>query len=302
MPPARATHRHRQIALAFSNVMRDQIRQQALDSPQKFVRLRKRADIARHARILAAEGAQPRDEVWIRQKAHVENKIRVRGNAVAKSKAHHGNEQRPPPRILETVNDELAQLVYVEFRGVNNHIREAPNGRHAPPLFPDSFGDRDAVAQRMRPAGLTETPNQCFVACFDEDERRGMVARQGAVENGELFDLLSFSRVHQQRGTLDFAAALVIQLAEDWNQCDGKIIHAIKAKVLEGIQHGALARAGKSSEDYQLAGVSDSGSAISSGASPGGALHGGRAANLLPAVGACWGCASPRGIWPPCGA
>src|SRR4029077_7779941 len=41
MPPARAAKRNRQIAFPFLDVMRDQINQQAFDSPQEFPGLRK---------------------------------------------------------------------------------------------------------------------------------------------------------------------------------------------------------------------------------------------------------------------
>src|SRR5260370_28010948 len=76
--PARAAERNCQVALALSNVMRDQVGQQAFDAPQKFSRLGKRPDITAHLWVFSGESAQPRHEGWLRQKSDVENQIAVR--------------------------------------------------------------------------------------------------------------------------------------------------------------------------------------------------------------------------------
>ena len=110
--------------------------------------LRKRADIARDALVFAAERPQARNKVRIRQKPHVENKVGIGGNSVAESEAHDGNQQRPSARILKTVDDELAQLVHVEFRRVDNDVREPPDRRHSPALFANALRQRSA----LRPA------------------------------------------------------------------------------------------------------------------------------------------------------
>ena len=191
----------------------------------------------------------------IGQKTHVEHQVRIRGNAVAKSEAHHGNQQRPPPRILKAVNDELAQLVNVEFGGVNDDIRETPDRRHPPPLQADSFGDGIIGTERMRTARFAEPPHQRFVARFDEHERRGMFGGELAVNPGQLFDLLAFARVHEQSRAFHFAHAFDVEFAEFGNQADRQIIDAIKSQVFERIQDGTFAGTGKAGEKNQLAGV-----------------------------------------------
>ena len=150
-----------------------------------------------------------------------------------------------------------------------------------------------SVPQRMRAARLAEAAHQSFVAGFDENERGGMFGAQLAINSRQLFDLLALARVHQQRGAFDFAAAFFVKFAEGGNQRDGKIIHAIEAKVFEGVEDGAFAGAGKAGEDDELACV----------AFP---VRVGRftaaAARLSPGGGACSGCAGLRGISPRCGA
>ena len=117
----------------------------------------------------------------------------------------------------------------------------------------------------MRAAGFAEAAQQSGVARFDEDERGGAFAAQLAINSGQLVDLRAFARVHQQGRAFHFAAAAFIELAESGNQRDGKIIDAVEAEILEGVQDGPFARAGKPGEDYELAGASF----------PVGARHGG---------------------------
>src|ERR1017187_2040454 len=94
MAPAGASQGNCEITLTLPNVMRDQIRQQALDATEKFSRLRERTNVSRDPRIFAAEWPEARDEMRIRQKPHVENQIRIGRNAVAESEAYNRYQQR----------------------------------------------------------------------------------------------------------------------------------------------------------------------------------------------------------------
>src|SRR6185369_2833027 len=105
-------------------IVRDQINEQAFDAPQKFPRLRKRTDVARHARIAPRILAQLRNKVRIRQKAHVKHKVGVRWYSIAVSEADQRNHHRPPVRFLEAPDDKLPQFMNVEFGGVDHHVGE----------------------------------------------------------------------------------------------------------------------------------------------------------------------------------
>src|ERR1700690_1640329 len=146
MPPAGATQGHGQVTLSFPNVMWNQIREQAFDAAQKFPRLWERTNVACYARILAAEGAQPRNEMRIGKKANVEDEIGVRGNPIPKAKTDDGNYHRPAVRILKTVNNELAEFVDIEFRGVNHDVGKPPDGCHPAALFTNALRHRRAVS------------------------------------------------------------------------------------------------------------------------------------------------------------
>src|SRR5271155_4441130 len=269
MAAAGAAERDGEIAFALGNIVRDQVQQQAFDAAEEFAGLREGTDVAGDAGIFAAEFPQVRDEMRIGQEADVEYQVRIRGNAVAKPKADDGDEQRAAAGILEAINYELAKLVDVEFRGVDDDIGETANGRHAAAFEANALGDGIIGAERVRTAGFAEAAEQNFVAGFDEDEGGGMFGDEFAVNSGELFDLLAFAGVNEERGAFDFAAAFDVEFAESGDQADGKIIHAVEAEVFEGVQHRTFSGAGQAGEDYELAGVTI---AISGGAAAG---HGG---------------------------
>src|ERR1700685_3132232 len=89
-----------QITFTFANVVRDQIGEQTLDASKKLRGLRKRTDVSPHFRVLTGKFAQARNEMRIRQKTDVEDEVGVGGDAVAKSKADHGNHERTLVRVL----------------------------------------------------------------------------------------------------------------------------------------------------------------------------------------------------------
>src|SRR5215469_2697563 len=77
MASTRASESHREITFSLGNVIRKQIADQALKAAHELTGLRERANVTRHARILAAEGAKARNKMRIGEKAHVENQIGI---------------------------------------------------------------------------------------------------------------------------------------------------------------------------------------------------------------------------------
>src|SRR5215469_17177444 len=121
MLSARAAYGYRQIALALANVMRNQIGKQALDAAQEFSGLRERANVLANLWIRAVVWAQTWNEMRIGKKAHVKDQVRIRRHAITIAKADHGNQQRPRVGILEARGNEVAKLVHVELRGIDDH-------------------------------------------------------------------------------------------------------------------------------------------------------------------------------------
>src|SRR5256884_6636592 len=121
-----------QVTFSFANVMRDQIGQQAFDAAQEFPGLRKRADIPPYFRIFPRERPQPRHEMRIGQKSHVENQVRIRRHSVAVPETHDRNQHRPFVRILKSLRDEVAQFMHVELRSEERRVGKECRSRWSP--------------------------------------------------------------------------------------------------------------------------------------------------------------------------
>src|SRR5205807_1021654 len=60
--------------------------------------------------------------IW--QKTNVKNQVRIRGHAIAIAEADHGHQQRARVRILEARGNEMAKLMHVEPRRVDDRVRQ----------------------------------------------------------------------------------------------------------------------------------------------------------------------------------
>src|ERR1035438_8710365 len=79
-----AAERDGEVALAFANVMRDQVNQQLRNPRDKFLGLREGQDVARHLRVAPGERTELRNKVGIGQEAHVEHQVGVFRDALTK--------------------------------------------------------------------------------------------------------------------------------------------------------------------------------------------------------------------------
>src|SRR4051794_25252914 len=119
--------------------MRDQIDKEIGDAVHEFRGLWERADVARHARMPAAQLLELRDVIRIGKKAHVEHEITVRRYAVAEAKAVHLNQDLALFRVgPELLDNQASQLMYVEPRSVDRDIRQFLDGREHFPLLVDA--------------------------------------------------------------------------------------------------------------------------------------------------------------------
>src|SRR5580698_1651547 len=168
MLSAGAADGDRQIALAFGNVMRNQIGEQSFDATEKFASLRKRADVLLDFGIFASVAAQARNKVGIGKEAYIENQVRVRRNAIFVAKADDGNEHRTLIGILKALGDEVPQLVNVELRGVDDHVRKFADGLHKRAFVAQAFANGKSFSQRMRAARLAIAAEECVISCIDE--------------------------------------------------------------------------------------------------------------------------------------
>src|SRR5258708_31402134 len=84
---ARASKRNSQVALAFTDVMGNEVDQQLGDPLQELNGLRKRLNVLGDLRVASGEMAELRDVVRVRQKAHIEDQIAIGRDSMAVSEA-----------------------------------------------------------------------------------------------------------------------------------------------------------------------------------------------------------------------
>jgi hypothetical protein len=87
-----AAEANRQIALAFVDVVGQQVNQQFGDALYEFFALRKRANVFGHARMPPGERAELGHKMWIGQEADVEDQVCILGDTVAKAEAYARNQ------------------------------------------------------------------------------------------------------------------------------------------------------------------------------------------------------------------
>jgi len=287
---ASAADGDRQITFAFADVVRDQVGEEAFDATEKFAALRERANVLLDFGIFASVAAQGRDEMRVWQKAHVENQVGVGGHAVLVAKANDGDQHGAVVGILEALGNKVTEFMDVELRGVNHHIGQLADGLHERALVAQTFANGQSFAEGVRPARLAIAAEERVIAGIDEDQRDGMILAKVLQQSGELFELRSFARIHQQGGAAKVAFAGGVQFRKNGHQLDGEVIDTVEAHVFEGAEDGAFSGAGNAGEDNEVARVVS-----------GGLLHVRRALSSSPGAGECWECACLRDIWRRCG-
>ena len=252
---AGATESNRQIAFAFANVMRNEVGKKALNAAEKLPGLRERTDVLLDFGILAGIAAKAGNEMGIGQETDVEDEIGVRRDAKLVAETHDGHEHRTLVGILETLGDEVAQLVDVELSGIDNHVSEFADGFHESALVTQTFADGERFAEGMWAPCFAVAAEKSIVVGVDENQSDGVILAEVLQKKRKLFQLHTFAGVHKQSGAGEIAFASGVQLGKDGNQFDGKIIDAIEAHVFEGAENGAFAGPGETSKDDKLVGV-----------------------------------------------
>ena len=69
---------------------------------------------------------------------------------------------------------------------------------------------------------------------------------------GELAQRLAAADVHHRRGAVNAAARLLAHLGELQNQVERKIVHTVVAKILEGLENGALPGTAQPGDEHEL--------------------------------------------------
>jgi len=134
--PARAPEANRQVALALTDVVRQQINEQFGNALDELFALRERANVFRHPRLTPGQASKLGHEMRVGQEAHVKHQVGVVGNSVFESKADAGNQNRLPAfgSLFEAVGQVRTQLVNVEPGGINHQVGQGTNCVQVPTL------------------------------------------------------------------------------------------------------------------------------------------------------------------------
>src|SRR5579871_5983666 len=190
----------------------------------------------------------------IGQEAYIEDEIGVGRDSVAIAKADARNQHRALFRIAEAFGDEVAQLVDVEFRCVDDDVGELADRLHHFAFVAEAFAHAEMFTDGMGAAGLAVAPKQSVFAGFDENESNGMLLTQVLQKRGQFLELVAFTSVNQKSRARESAFAGGVKLGKNRNQLDRKIVDAVEAHIFERVQDGAFSRAGKTGKDDELAG------------------------------------------------
>src|SRR5215469_3159108 len=233
--------------------MRNQVGKQALDAAQEFSGLRERANVLANLWIRAVVWAQTWNEMRIGKKAHVKDQVRIRRHAITIAKADHGNQQRPRVGILEARGNEVAKLVHVELRGIDDHIGEFADRLHQRALVAQAFAHRIVLSEGMRTARFAIAAQQRVFVSFNEDQRNRVILLEMFQQRGQFFELQSLTRVYQQGRSREITFASTVKLRKNGNQVHREVVHAVETHVFEGAENRAFAGTGKTGKDDELA-------------------------------------------------
>src|SRR5947208_1279526 len=237
-----AADRDRQIGLALALVAREQELEKALEVLEELSALRIVEDELSHARVAPVEGSEPRDEVRVRQEAHVEDQVGVERDAVLEAERHEqGGEARPRAGRDVVLDEELLESVDGQPRGVDDPVGDLAQVRHRLALGADALENVAIDRQRVAAAGLVVPPDETLLARLEEEDLDGMAARLELVDRVEqVGKVLPLPDVHAQRHPPDRLARPRDQISEGWNERRGQVVDTEEAHVLEALDRVAL--------------------------------------------------------------
>ena len=126
----------REIALAFFDVVRQQIKHQLGDAIEKLAGLQEFAHEGGNFGIEPGFLAELRHEMRIGKKAHIENHVRIERNAILETEAQAGDQQALGFLFAAKAGQDVcAQLVHIEVGCVDQGVGDVANGIEELPFF-----------------------------------------------------------------------------------------------------------------------------------------------------------------------
>jgi rubrerythrin len=255
MLSTRAAEANRQIALAFVDVVGQQVNQQFGDTLYEFFGLRKGANVFGHARMPSGERTELGHKMWIGQEADVEDQICVLGDTVAKAEAYARHQNTFLCGFLpETLSDVCAEFVNIKFGSVDHEVGQGADVAQMTAFSSEGRLHGSIGTERMGTASFTEAADQYGVGGFQINHLGRDHPPDRFEDSWKLFQLGTLAYVYHKRCAPNLRR-LHCQFREPRDQLHRKIVHAVVAQVLKGFEHRSLARPAHACNDDQLGGL-----------------------------------------------
>ena len=189
----------------------------------------------------------------IRQEAHVDDHVRVDGDAVLEPEGEDGDlHVFPVAADAEAAREELEHVGDFHARGVDDEVRESADGREHPALFLDAFLQAALPGEGMAAAGLHVAPHEHFVGRFEEDELVGDAALRELVQRlRERVEEGAAPDVRDDRHAAHTGGGLPAQVREAHDEHGGQIVHAVVPHLFQLLHEARLARAAHARDDHE---------------------------------------------------
>src|SRR5882672_3242110 len=203
-----------------------------------------------HGRIEATQGPKPRIVVGIGEAAHVEDEIRIQGNALLVAERFEQEHHRFGSDV-EQILDPVAQGIRQQIGGVEALPDLAYRSEELPLECETFLESARAGCERVAPASLGEALDQGIVLGVEKKEAQihALVLERGDV-SGNLLEGISGAGVDAHRDPLVTGTAQ--QFRRFLEQRARKVVDAVVAAVLKRVEGDTLAGARQAADQHQL--------------------------------------------------
>src|SRR5262245_40061801 len=243
VPAPRTPQSQGQTGFALALVLWQRKFQERGQTIQKSSGLVTPQDVVFHLPVKSCFAAQLIDKKRIREKPHVENDIRVMGDAVLVAKGDQKQPHAMRTRDLTIILLDLTpELMNVKVACIEHFVRQRPHPFQGFALARNSFVHRASLGERMGPSGLAEAAQEHFVVGIEKQNVDAMASGAQLSENVRpRLEETTLSEIDPEREARNLFPVPLAELDKLRDQNDGEIVDAEKPAVLEDADDVALA-------------------------------------------------------------
>ena len=250
-----AAHGDDQLALPLFGVQGQQVVDHIGEPGHKALGLLLLHDVPLHRQVQARHGAELLVVKGVGQAAHVEDQVRLHGDAELKAETDAVHRQGVACLGEEQLGDAGPQLGRGHPRGVDHIVRALLHGLEHLPLQLHRALQRavEPVGQGVLSPGLFKPPHQHRVRGVQKQDLIGLsvpLQRLHGLEEG--LEQLSPPGVGDHRHPAHNVLAFHAEVVKHGDQGGGQVVHAEKAHILHGVEDLGLPRSGKPGDNHKF--------------------------------------------------